>query len=71
MRSWQIEFLASNEYKELFAKHRLDGAKDFKNSSTYESNVVGRAVEFLVQGFDLCMAQANHLGAFNLDIDRS
>lgn len=65
------KFLASNKYKELVAKHWLEGAFDFKKSSTYESNVIEKAVDFMIQGFELCVAQANHLKAFQPNVDLS
>lgn len=66
-----MEFLASNKYKELIAKHHFEGPIEFKKPSTYESNIVGKTKKFLMQGFDLCIAQANHLGAFKPNVDCS
>ncbi|PIN19244.1 hypothetical protein CDL12_08076 [Handroanthus impetiginosus] len=62
-------FLKSSEYVSAIKQARLDGARDFMNSQTFQALVDEKAAEYGFLAFMKCQAQIEHLSGFKDGFD--
>ena len=58
------KFLRSSDYADAIRQARLDGARAFMQSPTFQSMVDEKAAEYGFLAFLKCQAQVQHLGGF-------